>query len=90
MVKKKIDMKLVVVTWNDAWGCSSWTDFDQGKVRLPAVVHTVGWLIRDDKHGVFVAARFDPENENIGSANFIPRGMIVRINIVKGHQLRKP
>lgn len=88
---KKQVRKLVVVTWGDAWSTSGWQDSSYARERCKSeTIYSVGWLCSQNKEGIFLSARIDPEFDNIGNNCFIPRGMIHKIETIKGHQLVSP
>lgn len=89
-VKKKV-RPLVVVSWNDAWSGASWSDASRAQNECnPAKIFSVGWLMNKNKEGVFLAARFDGPNDNIGNYSFIPHACITRIETIKGQSLVSP
>lgn len=74
--------QLVIVEWEDAYSNSAWhqnteidTDFDDGGYDCV----TVGYLIREDKDRVILAARVSFKNESYGLLQRIPRGMVRNI-----------
>jgi hypothetical protein len=80
MANKKL--KLVRVTWEDAYSNASWqfTDevsktFDNG----PYDVDHVGWLLRDGKDGLVLASRLGNNGRSVGLLQFIPRGMVRKV-----------
>jgi hypothetical protein len=70
-------VKLVVVTWNDAWQA------DEGEkiAHRPFVQRSCGFLVKSDKTGVTLAGCID-EDGTMYRGLFVPRGVIVRVERV--------
>ena len=80
-----IDMKLVLVEWGDAWVKAGAQKIDS-LTCTPAVVQTVGYLVKESDQGVIVSPEYWPEDklgindgDEVGYPSFIPKGMILRI-----------
>jgi hypothetical protein len=72
-------MRVAVVTWNDAHvvhGDVMPNDID----HEPILLHTAGWLIRDDDVGITLAFEYADEDGELRTTTFIPRGMIVSVS----------
>lgn len=72
-------LKLVLVTWNDAW--ASLEDFSEAD-HEPFVYQTAGWLVKSDKRGVTLAYELGEDGSTRGE-HFIPRGMVKRVRDLK-------
>ena len=66
--------ELVLVRWHDAW-----MDVDppDGGYRASFVVHTAGWLVRQDGDIVSVAAELLPDDEGVRGITHIPEAALV-------------
>jgi len=67
---------VVIVSWDDAHVSNDSVD------HAPKRQHTAGFLMRDDKAGVSVAAEIgeDPKpTDDVRDVTFIPRGMVVKV-----------
>lgn len=82
--------KLVEVIWDDAHADlmeasqSDLEDFHQA-----AVMHTIGWLLRDDEKGVTVANEECPADQTHRGRTFIPRPLVHSIRTIKGGRSSK-
>ena len=68
---------LVLVIWRDAW-----FDADQQETkdwRSDYLVHTVGYLVREDKGIVSIASEVLPEGDGFRAVTHIPRAIIKSI-----------
>lgn len=76
---KKKRYTLAIVTWNDAHETSE--DFkDASSVdHSPAVQHTSGFIVKNDRVGITLATEIDDQGTGGRTTNFIPRGMIVKV-----------
>jgi hypothetical protein len=73
-------MKPVYVQWKDAVSFDEWTD---GEVPELHVIHTLGFLIHEDKEKIVIAMQVDPDSESRSMEMAIPRGMIVKLKKLK-------
>lgn len=72
---------VVEIRWGDAWGAPGWKharDID----NTPMKCVTVGYLIKQDKHGITTAASLD-ESSDPGMVSFRPHGMITSVKVLK-------
>jgi hypothetical protein len=76
--------KLVSVLWGDAYGGSEWRDIDE-LLCEPLLVRDVGWLVKQNKEGIYLSSSISRENGSYGSRKFIPKGMIKKITTIRGH-----
>jgi hypothetical protein len=77
--------KLVIVEWGDAWSAAAWAHQDDID-NTDCPVTSVGWLIKKDKNGVYLAGTIegkDLEGPNLGNRKFVPAGMIKKIREVR-------
>jgi hypothetical protein len=68
--------KVLFVTWNDAESIDAWTD----AVEIdhdPAVIHSIGLLLKEDKDSITLALNHDTKNDTYSCIMKIPKGMIV-------------
>ena len=77
---------LVLVEWDDAYSNSMW----HSDSEVDAEFHdygwecvTVGYLIRETKTGITLAARASFTNKSWGLLQRIPRGMVKKITRIK-------
>lgn len=73
--------RLVCVTWNDAAGTAT-RIFDAHRDHAPTVMHTVGWLLKQDRAGVSVACERWMEDGQWAyrGHTFIPRQIVVSVS----------
>jgi len=74
--------KLVHVTWRDS--CSptwKWQDRDGIEMYGHATCFSVGWLLRDDKTDMVLAASYG--GEDVGDVTAIPKGCVVKVRKLK-------
>ena len=79
----KKPLRFVEVEWHDAHSTAEWTE----RKSLPSVTKCVsrGWLLRDDKEAVTLAATLQVENgDDVGEIVSIPRGMVQKMRTLKG------
>jgi hypothetical protein len=78
---------LAVVTWDDAWsaGIELLTAKDIDEKHKPAVMETLGWVIKEDIAGVWVSSErcLDPGETSFRGHTFIPRSLITTIRPFK-------
>lgn len=69
-------LPLVLVEWDDAWvrADEPITMADVGSTHQPMVIHTLGWLLRDDDKGISLANEY--YDETYRGRTFIPRAMV--------------
>lgn len=68
----KYKFKLIEVTWDDAQTDDGWGEAPE--VLEPALVTTVGFLVRETKEHLLIASSYDDKHTN-GRIQ-IPKGMI--------------
>ena len=77
-------MTIVEVVWDDAW-CLEGKHSLSGVECKPKRTKTVGYLLKEQLEGVVVAPEFWPDDvDDVNYPTFIPRGMIVSINPLRG------
>lgn len=77
--------KLEVITWADACASNEWL-FKDGvdeQFHDHLLVTTVGWVIREDKKAVAVAATITSDDSRVGQLFRIPRPFIVSRAVIK-------
>ena len=72
---------LVIVEWSDILSISDWRDFEDVLTDKPVSCVTAGFLVRDDRELVVVAATIsnDDGHEGVGDTVAIPRGVVKKI-----------
>ncbi len=74
--------RFVEVEWSDCVSTAEWTE----RKNLPKLTKCVsrGWLLRDDKEAVTLAATLQVENgDDVGEIVCIPRGMVQKMRTLK-------
>ncbi len=74
--------RFVEVEWDDAHSTAEWTE----RTKLPDVTKCVsrGWLLRNDKEAVTLAATLQIQNgDDVGEIVSIPRGMVKKMRTLK-------
>jgi len=85
--------ELVAVEWDDAHGSIADTvmPLALGSSHEPAIMTTVGWLLRLDNEGVSIANEMEPGSNGYRGHTFVPLGMIRSIrNLTKQPLHRRP
>lgn len=72
-------MRIVRVTWRDAWFDN---DGDQRDWRSEYLVTTVGFLVRDMPEVVSVAAEHLPGGDGFKAITHIPRAVIAELEVL--------
>ena len=85
--ERRRDMKLVLVEWLDIIGEDSWQSLQKARAVSPMRFRSVGWLLRDDKKAVVIAACHSLKDDTTGSVTSIPRGCVVSVKPLKGYQM---
>lgn len=71
--------RLEHVVWEDPTSKSTWMDSDEITTFMgdkTFIVHTVGWVIREDKHAIGIAATINDTDEYVGQIFRIPKATI--------------
>jgi len=81
---------LVLVRWRDAWFDADQQDTKDWRVEY--VVHTVGYLIREEKGILSVASEVLPEGDGFRAVTHIPKAIILSITTLgpAEHHRRHP
>ena len=76
--------KKVEITWIDATGpwIETWAKYDKKRHR-PAVIRTIGYIIKRCKRWIITASDVDKEEKLFCGIGVIPTGMIDKIVILK-------
>jgi len=81
---------IVEVVWEDAWSNSTkYYTREELDAEQPLVLHSVGYLLKDDKSGVALTVEHNPQGEHSRHIMFIPRGMIRKMVKLRKPQPRK-
>lgn len=84
-----MDKKLVKVTWLDAQASATNAYAEYEIPHAPIEINTLGWLLRQDEHGVSIANEWCTDATYRG-LTFIPHGMIKAVeDIIKVPKKRK-
>jgi hypothetical protein len=78
-LKASLYSQFAIVEWNDAhadFSDVSLTDVHHG--HKPTIMHTAGWVLKDDPDGVSIAAEFCPSDGTYRGRTFIPRAIIIK------------
>lgn len=73
--KPKYPFPLVQIDWKDAQTTHGWETADEVIVEIPQVI-TVGFLVKEDEHGVVVASTVGTDRHSNARIT-IPLGMVV-------------
>lgn len=73
--KRKFPFPLVHVDWTDAQVSGTWLLEEEVRLELP-VVHTVGFLIKEDDKAIIIASTVGSDRHS-NAHILIPKGMIV-------------
>jgi len=78
MGKLKLDHKVVVVKWGDAFiETDDFKQRDADKTK-PVYRWTTGFLIADNKHGLVLATDYyEKKKDGFAAKMFIPHGMVI-------------
>lgn len=75
----KTKFKPVLVLWHDAYSIDTWTDIEALKKENSCLVHSVGFLIEQDKKKIILALNHDTANDNASCVMVIPKDMVQSI-----------
>lgn len=85
---------IVVVHWEDASNCATWTDRDQAQAftdfEFDVNCTNVGYLLRDDDECVVVGARATGDFKEVGLVERIPRGCVQSVTVIRKGTAVKP
>jgi hypothetical protein len=70
---KVIKRPLLQITWLDHHANGAWTDSID---HTPAICHSVGWLIKEDRKAITLAASYTEENASVGNTQYIIKNCI--------------
>ena len=74
---------IVDIVWRDAYGTADWhlvgDDDDE-----PVIVHSVGYLVDEDKHYYHLTATFVAETGKMCNTISIPKGCVMSIKYFRG------
>lgn len=69
--------KLVLIKWHDAVSTDGWCDEDD-EIESPHEIHTVGFLIHEDKEKIVVAMQIDLDRSGYSMTMSIPKPWILK------------
>lgn len=73
-------MKVVSIEWLDAAATAGWHTKDSMSLMT---ITSVGWLAREDKEKITVAASYDKQNDYYGCSITIPKAWIKKRKVLK-------
>lgn len=71
--------RLVSVKWEDATGVSRWQSREYAEALIPYQCESVGWIIKDTKDVLTLAATRDLVEGQLNDVNLIPKAMVREI-----------
>lgn len=71
-------MKPIYVKWHDAVSDDAWIDKEDHHDLETHVIHTLGFLVHEDRSKIIVAMQWDPEREGISMRMAIPKSWIIK------------
>lgn len=78
--KYTVPERIVLVEWIDAMtGDAGWKTLKEVKKQAPVIVHSIGYLVKDDPDFVTVVGSFIPDFGDSDGNVTVPRGMIKSI-----------
>ena len=70
----------MMVKWLDITAQSEpWISLDEAKDMKPAVMVSLGWIIKETLEYITIASTVDTEDELVGDVNCIPRAAILEM-----------
>lgn len=86
MAKRKFKLgDIVRIDWRDASSRDGWIKPDDLPEDGAMLTSTVGFFLKQSKHGIFLAALIN-ENNQVNDSSFIPRGMVLKTFLLKKHE----
>ena len=70
-------MKVVEITWYDAWIGTNDVKMEKAKKLKPIIRSTVGYLVADEKDWVVLSTDKFKDGKHINAPMVIPKGMIL-------------
>jgi hypothetical protein len=63
--------------WRDHWSGTEggWIEADHYTVE-PLICRSLGWIVKEDKHGIFIAANFSPSS--MSQVTYLLKSCIVK------------
>ena len=78
---------MVYVEWTDAATEDDWQLTEDAVDAGPHPAHTVGWLLKEDDKGIYIAHTYSPDDkgksEEVMGKLVIPRGMLLKLVYIK-------
>lgn len=79
-----------MVEWEDAWfNTNGYYTIANIHHTAPKILRHVGYLIRDDDTGLYLAAEFDVEDHDYRRTQHIPRAMVRKVTQLRTDELTK-
>ena len=73
---------IVEVVWRDAFGSNKWHDIRDHADGY--IIHTIGYLLWEDKHYLGTGASITPEEETVANTTHIPKTTILSLKFLRG------
>ena len=70
-----------ILVWDDAFVANGEVTAEEIS-HHPVRFYSAGWVLREDEHGVSIAAEWSPDQSNFRGVTFVPRGMIREVRRV--------
>jgi hypothetical protein len=64
---------IVYIQWRDATSVDAWELVSEAIAFRAHLIHSVGWLIAEDKEQIMIALNFDPDSGDASQYLIIPR-----------------
>lgn len=88
--KDPLKRRIVHVAWRDAASLSGWAELQEWD--SPPVCYTVGYLMRTDRHAIFVLSTHDynSTNKHTNAGMVIPKGCVEECRRLWGGKANGP
>lgn len=76
-------LQIELVSWTDAVSHDPWTDLDSAIETNPHEIHTVGFVLFEDKHKITIAQNIDLINQGVSCIMTIPKPWVTKRTTLK-------
>lgn len=76
-------MNIELISWTDAVSTDDWTDIKIAKELKPYLMHSVGFVLNEDKECVVIALTWDFEGDSVSQFLSIPKRWIKDRQVVR-------
>ena len=73
---------ILEIIWRDAFGGSNWKSI--GDIPTEYIIHTIGYLLWENKHYIGTACNLVPERDVVSDTNAIPKKTIISMRYLRG------